>query len=70
MAVSVTAQALSFLGALGLGGALGILYDLFRLLRGRLGLRRQQLWATRLMFQAEGALSYLNGCVFETACPF
>ena len=39
MAVSVTAQALSFLGALGLGGALGLLYDLFRLLRTRLGLR-------------------------------
>ena len=41
-----------------------------RQLNRRLGLRRQQLWATRLMFQAEGALSYLNGCVFETACPF
>lgn len=41
-----------------------------RLLNRRLGLRRQQLWATRLVFQAEGALSYLNGRVFETGCPF
>ena len=41
-----------------------------RQLNRRLGLRRQQLWATRLVFQAEGALSYLNGRSFETTCPF
>ena len=39
MGVSVTGQALAFLGAMALGGALGIVYDLFRLLRGRLGWR-------------------------------
>ena len=41
-----------------------------RALNRRLGLRRQQLWAWRLEFQAEGALAYLNGRVFEAACPF
>ena len=35
----MTGQALSFLGAAALGGALGLVYDLFRLLRGRLGWR-------------------------------
>jgi len=35
MGNSVTAQALDFLGALALGGGLGLVYDLFRLLRGR-----------------------------------
>ena len=35
MEVSVIAQALAFLGVLALGGALGLVYDLFRLLRGR-----------------------------------
>lgn len=35
-----------------------------------LGLRRQQLWATKMVFQAEGALSYLNGCSFSAECPF
>lgn len=39
MAISVTDQALDFLGALILGGALGVLYDLFRLVQIRLGLR-------------------------------
>ena len=35
MEVSVTGQALSFFGAAVLGGALGFLYDFFRLLRKR-----------------------------------
>jgi len=34
-----------------------------------LGIRRQQLFATRLVFQAEGVLSYLNGHVFTIRCP-
>lgn len=37
MEVSVAGQALSFLGAMALGGGLGLVYDLFRLLRLRLG---------------------------------
>ena len=41
-----------------------------RALNRRLGLRKQQLWAWRLEFQAEGALSYLNGRTFEAPCPF
>ena len=41
-----------------------------RLLNRRLGLRRQQLWATRMIIQAEGALAYLNGRSFECTCPF
>ena len=41
-----------------------------RMLNRRLGLRRQQLWATRMIVQAEGALAYLNGRCFECDCPF
>ena len=41
-----------------------------RMLNRKLGIRRQQLWATRLVFQAEGALSYLNGRSFSVDCPF
>lgn len=41
-----------------------------RMLNRKLGIRRQQLWATRLVFQAEGALSYLNGRSFSVKCPF
>ncbi|MBQ7887833.1 MAG: RluA family pseudouridine synthase [Clostridia bacterium] len=41
-----------------------------RMLNRQLGVRRQQLWATRLVFQAEGALSYLNGRSFSVKCPF
>lgn len=41
-----------------------------RMLNRQLGLRRQQLWATRLVFRAEGALSYLNGRSFSVECPF
>lgn len=41
-----------------------------RMLNRKLGVRRQQLWATRLVFQAEGALSYLNGRSFSVECPF
>lgn len=41
-----------------------------RMLNRTLGLRRQQLWATRMIFSAEGALSYLNGRSFSVKCPF
>lgn len=41
-----------------------------RSLNRQLGLRRQQLWATRLVIHAGGALSYLDGRCFETRCPF
>ena len=41
-----------------------------RALNRRLGLRRQQLWATRLIVEADGALAYLNGRSFECECPF
>lgn len=41
-----------------------------RALNRRLNLRRQQLWATKLIVQADGALSYLNGRTFTTECPF
>jgi len=41
-----------------------------RLLNRQLGVKRQQLWATRLVFEAEGALAYLNGRSFSVKCPF
>lgn len=41
-----------------------------RMLNRKLGLKRQQLWATRLVFEAEGALRYLNGRSFSVNCPF
>lgn len=41
-----------------------------RILNRSLGLRRQQLWATRLVFHAGGALSYLDGRSFSVKCPF
>jgi len=41
-----------------------------RMLNRQLGLRRQQLWATKMVFYAEGALSYLNGRSFSVDCPF
>lgn len=41
-----------------------------RMLNRRLGLRRQQLWATALVFHADGELAYLDGRRFETECPF
>ena len=41
-----------------------------RALNRRLGLRRQQLWATRLVFHAGGALAYLDGKAFTVDCPF
>lgn len=41
-----------------------------RMLNRQLGLRRQQLWATRLVFEAEGVLSYLNGRSFSVDAPF
>lgn len=40
-----------------------------RMLNRMLGLRRQQLWATCLIVQAEGALSYLNGRSFSISSP-
>ncbi len=41
-----------------------------RQLNRKLGLRRQQLWATSLTIHAEGALAYLNGRTFTVKCPF
>ena len=41
-----------------------------RALNRELGLRRQQLWATRLVFHAGGALAYLEGRTFRVDCPF
>lgn len=41
-----------------------------RAVNRQLGLRRQQLWATRLVFDAQGALSYLNGQNVTVKCPF
>lgn len=41
-----------------------------RQLNRQLGLKRQQLWATRLVVRAEGALAYLNGRSFSVDCPF
>ena len=41
-----------------------------RLLNRQLGLRKQQLWATQMVFQAKGELSYLNGRQFSVKCPF
>lgn len=41
-----------------------------RMLNRELGLRKQQLWATRLEFHARGALAYLNGRSFTAECPF
>ena len=41
-----------------------------RMLNRQLGVKRQQLWATRLTFHAEGALSYLNGRSFSVKHPF
>ena len=40
-----------------------------RMLNRQLGVKRQQLFATRLVFDAEGALSYLNGRSFTIKCP-
>lgn len=41
-----------------------------RMLNRQLGVKRQQLWATKLVFHAEGALSYLNGRSFSVKHPF
>ena len=41
-----------------------------RALNRQLGLRRQQLWATRLIVHAGGALAYLDGRSFSVDCPF
>lgn len=41
-----------------------------RALNRRLNLRRQQLWATSMVFHADGALEYLEGRRFSVNCPF
>lgn len=41
-----------------------------RALNRQLGVRRQQLWATKLVLHAGGALAYLDGRCFEARCPF
>lgn len=41
-----------------------------RLLNRQMGVRRQQLWATRLEMHAGGALAYLDGRTFEANWPF
>lgn len=41
-----------------------------RALNRQLGLRRQQLWATRLVFHADGVLAELDGQTFTVKCPF
>lgn len=41
-----------------------------RALNRELGVRRQQLWATKLVFHSEGALAYLNGRQFSVKAPF
>ena len=41
-----------------------------RMLNRALGLRKQQLWATTMVFHAQGALAYLNGRCFSVKCPF
>jgi len=41
-----------------------------RMLNRQLGLRRQQLWATKLEFHAKGTLSYLNGRSFSVKPSF
>ena len=41
-----------------------------RMLNRQLGIRKQQLWATKMIFQANGALAYLNGRCFSVKCPF
>ena len=40
-----------------------------RMLNRQMNIRRQQLWATKLEFNAEGALSYLNGRCFSVEYP-
>lgn len=40
-----------------------------RMLNRQMNIRRQQLWATKLEFKAEGALSYLNGRCFSVEYP-
>ncbi|MDO5376856.1 MAG: RluA family pseudouridine synthase [Clostridia bacterium] len=41
-----------------------------RALNRRMGVRRQQLWATKLVLHTGGALAYLDGRCFEVRCPF
>ena len=41
-----------------------------RALNRALGVRRQQLWATKLVIHAGGALRYLDGKTFSVNCPF
>ena len=41
-----------------------------RELNRKLGLKRQQLWSTRLVFHASGVLAYLDGKSVSIECPF
>lgn len=41
-----------------------------RELNRKLGLKRQQLWSTRLVFHTSGALAYLEGKSVSLECPF
>ena len=41
-----------------------------RALNRKLGLKKQQLWSTRLVFHASGVLAYLEGKSVSVACPF
>lgn len=41
-----------------------------RLLNRQLGLKRQQLWATRMVFHTSGILKGLDGRSFSVKCPF
>lgn len=41
-----------------------------RELNRKLGLKRQQLWSTRLVFHASGVLAYLEGKSVSIECPF
>ena len=41
-----------------------------RALNRKLGLKKQQLWSTRLVFHASGVLAYLEGKSVSVDCPF
>lgn len=41
-----------------------------RALNRKLGLKKQQLWSTRLVFHTSGALAYLEGKSISITCPF
>ena len=41
-----------------------------RALNRKLGLKKQQLWSTKLVFHTSGALAYLEGKSISIKCPF